>query len=247
MPQVIDQQFFLWGGVRLSANALPPENHRDERATPRATTAEDQREKLSPGKASGGLEIPIYTLDADTAALLTDYNDGAARPFTWFPKSTDDTAALLYEAHALGHGQSFADAVAMQRLRLEFDKGDMVKLGKLFHDDYGGSGQTGTLNGTSITFTGGVPSGKSMRLHFHAYQVTGGPGNFDGLVESAPNDTYGAPTTRWTLAQTASASVPDDGQTVLVAGPITDPEWRFRITAISAGTWFVCVAGAIVE
>lgn len=328
MAQVVDRQYFLWGDVRLSANARAPESHVDQKAQVRIDTAESRRIKNIGGRANGSLIVPLYDLDNPTAATVTDYNDGADRPFTWYPVATAETFALLYSAHAMGSGFFYDESiVGIHRLQLEWANGSMGAAGQVIYTDSGGVGITGAANGASVTFPKGasytgdgisdldfstgpdlitrvggsfitdgfldgcevvvtgsvsnngtynvttvsaltlaveetltaepdvaatvaqavVKSTESMRLHFHAWQVDSGPGLFDALVESAPTDAYSSPTTRTTWTQVNSANLPGDGQSVLVAGPITDPEWRLRTTAVTAGTWFVDCAGAIVS
>lgn len=253
MPQALDRSHYLIGDTRFSALSKPLEDWEHTRERVPVNIAELRRMTTLGGKASGGFTVPVYDPDAvattgtGLAELLDRFVDQVAVPFTQFPVATADTFARVYQVRALTESPTYDEGLGVHSVQFVLEQGRMGSGGLVFHDNFGGVGETGIFDGTSITFVGGVASGDAMELNFHAWNVTGGPGDFDGLFESAPLSDYVGATTRFTLATVSSGSLPGNGQTSIIEGPITDPEWRLRGTGITAGTFFVAASGRILR
>jgi len=94
------------------------------------------------------------------------------------------------------------------------------------------TGATGTSNQL-----GAVPSGQFLYAALHVFSAGT---TITAVVESAPDNTFAAATTRATFG-----SITTTGGTwaTRVAGPITDAWYRLRITAITGTFTIACLAG----
>lgn len=244
MPQIADQIYYWWGGMRLSNVARPLENQADERPGVNASNSESKRLIEVPGRAQGGVDIPLYDVTGPTAQMLANYDGGSDYGLIITPVPTADTLAFVYRAHAMGmrHWRD-EDTVALKTLPLKFAGGGIEAQGLNMYTQVGGVGVTAPANGSSITFPA-LAATESLLVVAAFYAVTS-TGNLDCSIVSAPDDTYAAPTTQHTFTQVAHTAVPTE-QYALINGAVTDPEWRFEIDTVSGGTWFIHVAAVVI-
>jgi hypothetical protein len=99
----------------------------------------------------------------------------------------------------------------------------------------------GTVSATGVTGTpfqlGAAASGQYLYGIFHEFAVGT---TITAVLESAPDNTFASPTTRMTFGPITTV-----GGTwgTRVAGAITDPWYRLRVTAITGTHTIACVAG----
>jgi hypothetical protein len=99
----------------------------------------------------------------------------------------------------------------------------------------------GTVSATGATGTafqlGAVASGQFLYAVFHEFAVGT---TITAVLESAPDNTFGASTTRMTFGPITTIG---GVWGTRVTGPITDPWYRLRVTAITGTHTIACVAG----
>lgn len=96
---------------------------------------------------------------------------------------------------------------------------------------------TGT--GAGLQIIGGVPAGKRLYGGLHVVGVAGVLPTLDAWIESAPSAAFAAATTRRTFTQRTAIGAEF---TTGVAGPITDPWFRFAYTIGGAAPSFTVLA-----
>lgn len=116
--------------------------------------------------------------------------------------------------------------------------GPMVK-GKIIHNDT----RTATGNGTGYEL-GAVASGQKFYAALHVVTVSGTSPSLTVTIQSAPDNTFAAPTTRVTFTAATAATV-EWGTPV--SGAITDTYWRavYTISGTSPSFAFVVSAGIL--
>ncbi|WP_158641267.1 hypothetical protein [Amycolatopsis eburnea] len=99
-----------------------------------------------------------------------------------------------------------------------------VVRGQIGHDP--GTARTATGTGAGVQL-GAVAAGKQVYAALHVLSVAGTASpTITVAVESAPDNTFAAPTTRTTFAAATAVS----GQIQRAAGPVTDTWWRPKWT-----------------
>ncbi|MFF6825051.1 hypothetical protein [Streptomyces longwoodensis] len=101
-------------------------------------------------------------------------------------------------------------------------------------------GTARTANGTGTALqVGAVPAGRRMYAALHVLSASGTTPSLTARVESAPDNTFAAPTTRLTFAAASAAG----GQTLRTDGTaITDSWWRIAWTITGTTPSFLLVA-----
>lgn len=99
----------------------------------------------------------------------------------------------------------------------------------------------GTASATGVSGTafqlGAVTSGQFLYAAFHEFAVGT---TITAVLESAPDNTFGSATTRMTFGPITTVG---DTWGTRVAGAITDPWYRLRVTAVTGSHTIACVAG----
>lgn len=99
-----------------------------------------------------------------------------------------------------------------------------VVRGQIAHDP--GTARTATGSGAGAQL-GAVATGKNLYAALHVLSIAGtATPSITAAIESAPDNTFGAPTTRLTFAAATALG----GQILRVPGPITDTWWRPKWT-----------------
>lgn len=110
-----------------------------------------------------------------------------------------------------------------------------VVRGQIGHDP--GTARTATGTGTGVQL-GAVAAGKQLYASLHVLSVAGTSSpTITVAVESAPDNTFAAPTTRLTFGAATAIS----GQIQRAPGPITDTWWRPKWTISGATPSFLFV------
>jgi hypothetical protein len=110
-----------------------------------------------------------------------------------------------------------------------------VVRGQIAHDPGTARTATGTGAGAQV---GAVAAGKQLYAALHVLSIAGtSTPTITAAIESAPDNTFGAPTTRLTFAAATALG----GQILRVPGAITDTWWRPKWTISGTGPSFLFV------
>jgi len=165
---------------------------------------------------------------------------GPSQPVSNSPDGIETSAAYLYRARTFSY-ETFGQVGEMMPFRLSAQSARGTGLasvgairGRVMKTkaNVSATGATGTAQQL-----GAVGTGQYLYAIFHEFTVGT---TITAVLESNADNTFGSPTTRITFGPITTV-----GGTwgTRVAGPITDPWYRLRITAITGTHTIACTAG----
>lgn len=242
MPEHQRQVYAFIGNVRLSQWSNQLTGADGTRNMVSGQSIESKRLFDVPGLFTGNQFsfVGYDQVDAEISTLRNMYGGVTAGPHIW--------------THS--HGSTLGDSATVDQVELgslriyketgqpRFDmSGNLVDAnglqdGFIAYSDVGGAGITGVTSGGDNVISAGVPAGKQLKVNLHPYKHTGSAGTLDAIWESASDSGFTSDVeTELTFTQVSSATRIAEQKTMTAAE--TNTHYRLRVTAISAGTWFL--------
>ncbi|BCJ45316.1 hypothetical protein GCM10010168_85850 [Actinoplanes ianthinogenes] len=183
------------------------------------------------GAANAAVDPVAFAALGGTPRLVTNSPDGAEQSVAYFYR------ARTFSYQTFGQvGEVMPFQLSAQSAKVGGVAGIGAVRGRVLK-----SNRTANVTATGAVGTafqlGAVAAGQYLYAGLHAFAVGT---TLTGVVESAPDNTFGAATTRITFSGITTVG---DTWGARVAGPITDTWYRLRITAITGTFTVACIAG----
>ena len=240
MPVVQTQVYAFLGNVRLSQWLNSLQGAAGARALLPFQSVESAREFDGPGMWDDSGTFTGYDhVDADIGLVYAMYGGATTGPHLW--------------THS--HGATLGDSAVVDRVELsdfrvykengqprfdvafDLQDGHGLHSGFIGYSNVGSAGITGVTSGADNVIAA-IAAGSQIKVNLHPYKQTGGAGNLDAIWESASDAAFTLDVeTELTFTQISSATRIPEQLTMTAAE--TNTHYRLRVTAISAGTWFL--------